>query len=209
ERILLGEIGVAAFGGRHGAAVVIKLGGAVFLVGQNLLHVAEFLFGGLREFGIRELSDHRAAFVFGALTFGVVTIRLHHLLHVDIANLRLRLGGLFHARVEEDEILVFDFGLGEPVRVAFTEPAIGDRELGFRQIFAGVVGVDQRVQRDAGRQILALFDILNCLVVQHLIGLERVFGDGRFVLLLVKEAEAAKQVHGDGEAGHRQQRIAK
>src|SRR6185312_4569808 len=116
ERILLGEVGVAAFGGRHGAAVVIKLCGAVFLVGQNLLHVAEFLFGGLREFGIRELSDHRAAFVFGALTFGIVTIRLHHLLHVDIANLRLRLGRLFHARVEQDEILVFDFGLGEPVR---------------------------------------------------------------------------------------------
>ena len=68
---------------------------------------------------------------------------------MDLADLFLRLGGFFHGRIEQDEVLVLGFGLRQTRRAALAIPAIGDRQLRLGQIFALVVGVDERVQRDA------------------------------------------------------------
>ena len=69
---------------------------------------------------------------------------------MDVANRGLRLGRLFHVGVEQDEVLVFGLRLRQAVRAAFAEPAVGDGQFGLGQIFAGVVGIDQRIQRQPG-----------------------------------------------------------
>ena len=108
---------------------------------------------------------------------------------MDVADPRLGLGRLFHVRIEQDEVFVLDLGLGQAMRIAFLEPAVGDQKFCLRQIFARVVGIDQRLKRDAGGQIIAVLDIVDGFIEEHLVGLHRVFGDRRFVLLFVKEAE--------------------
>ncbi len=75
-------------------------------------------------------------------------------------------------------------------------PAVGNGELRLGQIFAGVVGVDQRVQREARGFVVAVLDVLDRAVEQHLVGLQRVLGDRGLVLLVAKKAEAGKQEEG-------------
>ena len=104
-----------------------------------------------------------------------VAVRLFHLPVMDHADLFLRLGGLFHGRIEQDEVLVLGFGLREPVGAALAIPAIGDGEFRLSQVFTGVVGVDQRLQRQPCHLIAAALDILDSFVEQNLVGLLRVF----------------------------------
>ena len=55
--------------------------------------------------------------------------RLIHLLVLHAADFLLRLGRLFHLRVEQDEVFVLRFGLRKPVRPALAVPAIGKASL--------------------------------------------------------------------------------
>jgi hypothetical protein len=102
------------------------------------------------------LHQQLPAFLFGAQRLVRIAIRLVHLFIVDIADLLLRFGGLFHGRIEQDEILVLSLGLRQAVRAAFTEPAIRYGELRLGQELAGVVGIDQRVERQPGYFVPAL-----------------------------------------------------
>ena len=70
-------------------------------------------------------------------------------------------------------------------------PAIGDGQLGLGQIFAGVVGVDQGLQRQPRDFEAAVLDIVDGLVEQHLVGLLRVLGDGVVVLLAANAAASS------------------
>ena len=140
------------------------------------------------ELAVGELHDQLPALVFGAQSLRRIAIRLLHLLVMDAADLLLRFGGLLHRRIEQDEILVFGFGLRQAVRAAFAIPAIGDGQLGLGQELALIVGVDQRVQRDAGDFVAAVLDVVDRFVEQHLVGLLGVFRDRVFVFLAAETA---------------------
>ena len=77
-------------------------------------------------------------------------------------------------------------------------PAVGDGQLRLGQIFAGVVGVDQRVQRQARGFVVAVLDVLDGPVEQNLVRLQSVFGDRRFVLL-VPERKPKPEQQEEGE----------
>ena len=113
----------------------------------------------------------------------VIAIRLFHLLHVNGANLFLSFCGLFHGGVEQNEILVFSFGLSHAVGSTFAEPAIGNGQLGFGHEFAGIVSVHQRLQRDSGNFIAATFNIANRFIEQHFIWLLGIFTNRIFVFM--------------------------
>ena len=89
------------------------------------------LFRERRKFAVRKLRQKLPAFGLRAYSLVLVAIRLFHLLVVDIANAVLRLRRFFHRGIEEDEVLIFRFGLSHPVCSALSIPAIGDRQLGF------------------------------------------------------------------------------
>ena len=165
--------------------------------GFHFLNVTEQLLHTRRELGIRPLDQQLAALVFGAEGMLVVAIRLLHLAQMDRADLLLRFGGFLHGRVEQDEILVLRLGLRQAVGTAFAHPTVGDRQFGLRQEFAGVVGVDERVQRQPGHFVAATFDVGHGLVEENFIGLLRVFADRVFILLLPETT---------GERGHRHHR---
>ena len=114
----------------------------------------------------------------------VVAVGFFHLLEMNSANFFLRLRRFFHRWIEQDEILVFRFSLGQPVGAALAEPAVGDRQFGLGKKFAGVVGIDEGLQRQSSHFKATALDIANCLVVEHLVGLLRVLGDRIFVFAL-------------------------
>ena len=183
---------------RVASLVVIKHAGLVFARRQHFLDVAQLLLSIGSELAVGELHQQLPAFIFGANGLLAVAVGLLHLLVMDVADLLLGLGSFFHGRIEEDKVLVFGFGLRPGVRAAFAVPAIRDRELGFRQKLAGVVGVDERIQRQARDFVAAALNIVDGLVKQDLIGLLRVLGDG--VLVFVTPAAA----YGDETRSHRQ-----
>src|SRR5271157_1159284 len=130
--------------GRRGKAAlgVIEGGGSELGVGQHFLDVAQFLLRLGGELAVGELHQQLAAFVLRAQGVHGIAVGFLHLLVVDVADLVLGLGGLFHGGVEQDEILVLGFRLGEAVGAALAEPAIGNGELGLGQVLAGVVSID-------------------------------------------------------------------
>ena len=96
-----------------------------------------------RELAVGELLGKLLALVFGAQGVQGVAVGLLHLLIVDVADLFLGFGGLFHGGVEKDEIFILGFGLRQAVGAAFAEPGVGNGEFSLSEILAGVVGVDQ------------------------------------------------------------------
>ncbi len=100
-----------------------------------------------------------------------------------MADLLLRFGGLFHGGIEQDEVLVLGFGLSQTGGAAFPIPTVGDGELGLGQELALIVGIDQRVERDARDFVAAVFDVVDGAIEQNLVGLFGVLGD-RVVILL-------------------------
>ena len=79
-----------------------------------------------------------------------------------------------------------------PCGAAFAEPTVGDGELGLGQELALVVGIDQRVQRDASHFVAAVLDVVDGPVEQNLVGLLGVLGD-RVVVLLAFETAGGQQ----------------
>ena len=67
------------------------------------------------ELAVGELQHELLAFLLRAQGVHGVAIRLFHLLVVDVADLFLRFGGLFHRGIEQDEVLVLGFGLRQAV----------------------------------------------------------------------------------------------
>ena len=175
---------------REAALFLIQRADTELAIGQHFLNVAQLLLCQGSELAVGELQNELLAFLLRAQGVHRVAIRLFHLLVVDVADLFLRLGGLFHRRVEQDEVLVLGFGLRQPVGAAFAEPGVGDGELGLGQIFARVVGVDQVLQQQTRDFEPAVLDIVDGLVEQHLIGLLRVLGDGVGVLLAANPTAA-------------------
>ena len=127
-----------------------------------------------------------------------VAVGFLHLLVVDVADLLLGLGGFFHGGVEQDEVLVLGFGLGEAVGAALAKPAIGNGQLGLGQVLAGVVGVDEGLQREPRDFEAAVLDVVDGLVEQDLVGLLGVLGD-RVVVLVAFEAAGTQQNRQRGE----------
>src|SRR5208283_4469212 len=177
----------------EGALGVIKHGGSELGVGQHFLDVAQFLLRLGRKLAIGELHQQLAAFVLGAQGMHGVAVGFLHLLVVDVADLVLGLGGFFHGGVEQDEVLVLGFGLGEAVGAALAKPAIGNGELGLGEVLAGVVGVDEGLQREPRDFEAAVLDIVDGLVKQDLVGLLGVFGDR--VVVLVTFRARTRQNH--------------
>src|ERR1019366_3207944 len=172
----------AVGGGREAALLLIQCAHAEFAIGQHLLNVAQLLLRQGSELAVGVCRDELFAFLLRAQRVHGVAIRLFHLLVVDVADLFLGFGGLFHGRIEQAEVLVFGFSLRQSVTAAFTEPSVGDGQLGLGQIFAGVVGVDEVLQQQARDFETGVLDIVDGLVKQHLVGLLGVFGDGVGVL---------------------------
>ena len=90
-----------------------------------------------------------------------VAIGFFHLLVVNIADSLLRLGSLFHRRIEQNKILVLRFRLRQAMGAALAIPAVGDCQLGLRQVFARIVGIDQRLQSQPRDFKTAVLDIVN------------------------------------------------
>jgi hypothetical protein len=178
QGILFHHAGQAIGRGRHGALVVVEESGGVLVRSQNLLHIAQLLLGLGRELAIGILQQQLAALVLGADGVHGVAIRLVHLLVMDIANPFLGLRGFLHVRIEQLEVLVFGFGLRQTMRAAFAEPTVGNGQLGFGQILAAVVGVDERLQGQPRDLIAAMLYIVDGPVEKHLIGLFGDLGDG-------------------------------
>ena len=162
---------------------VIEIASHKFVVCQTFLNVPQFLHRVRHELAVRELHYQCFALVFSAQRLYNVPVALIHLLIVDIANTVLRLGGLFHTWIKEDEVLVFGFGLRHSIAAAFPEPTVGNRQLRLCQEFARLIRVHQSLQRDAGNFIAAVFDITHGGIEQHLVRLLRVLRYRRFVLL--------------------------
>ncbi len=169
------------------------------MIGDGFLNLTQTLLSAGRELAVGELHQQLAAFILGAQGMDGVAVRLLHLAEVNIANLVLRFGGFFQRRIEKDEVLVFGFGLRQPVRAALAEPGVGDGELGLGQEFTGVVGIDQRIERQPRDLVAASLNVLNGLVEQDLVRLQRIFRDGVFVFA-APAAERERQAH------HQQQR---
>ena len=112
-----------------------------------------------------------AAFLLRAQGIVGIAVGLLHLANMDLADFVLGFRRFFHGGIEQLEILVFGFGLRQALGAALPHPAIGDGQFGFGQIFAGIVGVDQRIQRQPGDFIAAFFDIVDGFVEQNLVGL--------------------------------------
>jgi hypothetical protein len=58
--------------------------------------------------------------------------------------------------------------------------------LALARIFAGVVGIDERVEDDARGLVVAVLDVFDGAVEQNLVRLQGVLRDRRFVLLLLE-----------------------
>jgi hypothetical protein len=74
---------------------------------------------------------------------------------------------------------------------AFAQPAIGHGELGLGQEFAGVVGVHEGLQGEAGALEAAFLDVVNGGIEEDFVGLLGVLGDR--VLVLVAAAGGGHQ----------------
>src|SRR4029077_2029420 len=133
-----------------GPFVVIKIAHHHFALAQHFLNIAQALHGLGNVLRIRELDHQLLALLLGAQSIVGVAVGLLHLFVVDVADALLGFGGFLHGGIEQDEVLIFGLGLRHAMQAAFAIPAIGDGELGLGQELAGVVGVDQRVQRQAG-----------------------------------------------------------
>src|SRR5580692_5115024 len=153
------------------AAFVIKVAHQILAFGNGLLNVTQQLLGLIDILAVGKLHDQLAAFVFRAYGLGLVAIGLVHLLIVDLADLLLRFGGLFHGGIEQDEILVLGFGLRQTGGAAFPEPTVGDGKFGFGEEFALIVGINQGVERDARDFVAAVLDVADGAIEQNLIGL--------------------------------------
>src|ERR1019366_7440177 len=196
----------AVGGGREAALFLIQCAHAELAVGQHFLNVAQLLLRQGSELALGELGHELLAFLLGAEGVHGVAVGLVHLLVVDVADLFLGFGGLFHGGIEQDEVLILGFGLRQSVTAAFAEPGVGDGQLGLGQIFAGVVGVDEVLQQQARDLETGVLDIVDGLVKQHLIGLLGVFGDGVGVLFAAN-ATAAQQYRNRQDHSGRTNRV--
>src|SRR5262249_27785834 len=124
QRELIGHALQAVRRSREAALLLIKDADAEFGLRQHLLNFTQPLLSGGREFAVGELKQQVLALLLGAQRVHRVAIRLLHLLVMDIADLLLRLGGLFHLRIEQDEILVFGLGLRQAVSAALAIPGV-------------------------------------------------------------------------------------
>jgi len=111
---------------------------------------------------------------------------------MNLADLLLRLGGLFHGGIEQDEVLVLGFSLSQTGGAAFAKPTVGDGELGFGEELALIVGIDQSVQSAARDLVTAMFDVANGTIKQNLIRLFGVLGDRVVIFLGAKTAGGQK-----------------
>src|ERR1035441_7899841 len=196
----------AVGGGREAALFLIQCAHAELAVGQHFLNVAQLLLRQGSELAVGELGHELLAFLLGAEGVHGVAVGLVHLLVVDVADLFLGFGGLFHGGIEQDEVLILGFGLRQSVTAAFAEPGVGDGQLGLGQIFAGVVGVDEVLQQQARDFETGVLDIVDGLVKQHLIGLLGVFGDGVGVLFAAN-ATAAQEYRNRQDHSGRTNRV--
>src|SRR5207248_10633731 len=94
------------------------------------------------------------------------------------------------------------------MRAAFAEPAIGNRQFGLREILARVVSIDERIQRQTRRFIVAVLDVLDGPVEQHFVRLQSVLRDRGLILLVPEKTKARKQEKGKHAHGYNEQLIA-
>ena len=117
----------------------------------------------------------------------IIAVGLGHLVVIGHRHLHLGISGLRQEREEHDEVLVPCNGLGDISRAAFLEVGIRNRQLGFSQIFAVRVGINQGLQPQPPGLMLAMFNIVHGLVVQLLVrfdGIGRVRGLVHFFLFV-------------------------
>ena len=112
---------------------------------------------------------------------------------MNIADFVLRLSRLLHIGIEENKVLVLSLSLSQSVRAAFPIPAVGNGKFRLGEEFARVVRVDQRVERNPGYFVVALFNITHGAVEQNLIRLQGVFGNRGVVLLVTEKSEAGER----------------
>src|ERR1700733_4069678 len=103
QRILIYDMAIAVGGGGIITVLEIETAHQVLTFGKGFLNIAQKLFGLVDVLAVGELRDERATFVFGAESLRWVAIRLVHLLVMDLADLFLGFGRLFHGGIEQDE----------------------------------------------------------------------------------------------------------
>ena len=136
----VGRGGMAAFG-------VIESAAPKFAFRDHFLDVAKQLLRLGSELAVRELHQNVRHSSSARRACCGIAIRLFHLAVMDHADLFLRFGRLLPGGIEQDESLYSASACARPCEPPSRIPAIGIRQLRLRQIFAGVVGVHQRLQR--------------------------------------------------------------
>ncbi len=108
----------------------------------------------------------------------MIAVRFFHLAVVRHGDLHLRVGGFIEEREEGDEVLVFDDGLLQARSAAFLVIGVADRQLGFGQIFAVRIGVDQGLQGQASGGVAAFLQVRHGLGVENFVRFDGSAGDG-------------------------------
>ena len=144
---------------------------AELTVRQNLLHLSQPLLRLRHQRALGIFEEKRLELALGALRLVVVAVGFLHHLIMGHADLHLRVGGFIEKREEHDEILVLFDGLRQIGSPALFVKGVRHAELGFGEIFAVRVGVDQRLEAQAAFGELAAPDILEGAFVEYLIGL--------------------------------------
>ncbi len=86
-----------------------------------------------------------------------------------VGHLQLRVTGLLQEREKHDEILVALNGLGHVRRAGLFVVGVGDAQLGFGEIFAVGVGVDQRLQAQPPHFLAPVLDVVESPAVENLV----------------------------------------
>ena len=167
---------------------VIERPAAHLAFGNHFLNFTKPLLSRRREFAVRKLNQQIAAFVLGAKGVVHIAVRLLHLPEMNHAHFLLCFGRFFQRGIEQNEVFILGFGLRQSVRAAFAEPAIGIRQLRFRQVLTGVVGVHQRLQRKPRHFIAAPLHVVDRFVEQHFVGLLGILRNGVLILLALESA---------------------
>ena len=98
-------------------------------------------------------------------------------------DLHLGVGGFIQEGKEDDEILVFVDRLRQVRRATLFVVGVGDGELGFGQVFAVRVGIDQGLEIESRLDEFAALYVVHGPVIENLVGLDRRRGWRRFLRL--------------------------
>src|SRR5216683_3574297 len=163
---------------------IIEIADAVVAFRDDFLHVPQPLLRFRRQGILGIFRQKRLILFLGRLRFGSVAIGFGHLLVMRVSHLQLRVAGLLQEREEYDEIFVALNGLGHIRRAGLFVVGVGDAQLGFGEIFAVGVGVDQRLQTQPPYFLAPVLDVVESPAVENLVRFGGIVRAGGLIDLL-------------------------